>query len=530
MDHSVIYLTSIIVYLLGLGGIAVFMAFRVKNREDFAVAGRTLSPWVMVLTMLACWIGTGSIVGNAGKTYEVGMAALFLPFGAFIGMILLAFIARRTRDLPASSVPEIIGDRFGPIARNLAVTALVIAYLVIVSYQFNAGGAVIQAITSVPAEVTEQDDAAEQDGAAEQDDATEQEGATGDEAEAGAPQSRTIISDRTATLIAAIAIISFASLAGLMSLAYQDVITGLIITGTMIAACVIYWFKAGGWSGMEASFANMEGHEQHMQMFGVLSPVDLINFLMPAMLLVLGDANQYQRIFASRNSRGAGTAVTVLIFVALLVELLIIATAWIASSMMDDAEQGRYVLIYAARNFLPLPLGCLFMVTVVGIIVSTANSFLLVPATTFTKDVWYRFFPEKKGAENAEEKAVWVNRFMVIAFGVVAYGVSLLFAESETVFEKALYAFTIYGASITPTLLAAILWPRATKAGAITSIASGAVISLLWSEMGDLREKLPGGLADLDAVLPATVVSVGSLIIISLLTSNGTPSPKDEGE
>ena len=39
--------------------------------------------------MLAVWIGTGSIVGNAGKTYEVGMAALFLPLGTFVGMILL---------------------------------------------------------------------------------------------------------------------------------------------------------------------------------------------------------------------------------------------------------------------------------------------------------------------------------------------------------------------------------------------------------------------------------------------------------
>ena len=81
-------------------------------------AGRSLSPWVMVATMLAVWIGTGSIVGNAEQTYETGMAALILPIGTFVGMILLSLIASRARDIEANSVPEIIERRFGHVARN----------------------------------------------------------------------------------------------------------------------------------------------------------------------------------------------------------------------------------------------------------------------------------------------------------------------------------------------------------------------------------------------------------------------------
>jgi Na+/proline symporter len=44
------------------------------------------------------------------------------------------------------TVPEIIGSRFGDTAMILSVVALLTAYLVIVSYQFNAGGAVIYTI------------------------------------------------------------------------------------------------------------------------------------------------------------------------------------------------------------------------------------------------------------------------------------------------------------------------------------------------------------------------------------------------
>src|SRR4030042_2649598 len=103
------YLIAIFIYLFILTGIGIYKSRQVKTQEDFTVAGRTLSPWIMVCTMLAVWIGTGSIVGNAGKTYEVGMAAFFLPMGTFVGMILLSFIATRAPNIDALSVPEIIG-------------------------------------------------------------------------------------------------------------------------------------------------------------------------------------------------------------------------------------------------------------------------------------------------------------------------------------------------------------------------------------------------------------------------------------
>ena len=74
-----VYLVCIIAYLMLLGGIALWKTGDVQTQSDFAVAGRSLSPWMMVCTMLAVWVGTGSIVGNAEQTYESGMAAMLLP-------------------------------------------------------------------------------------------------------------------------------------------------------------------------------------------------------------------------------------------------------------------------------------------------------------------------------------------------------------------------------------------------------------------------------------------------------------------
>ena len=469
-----VYLGAIFVYLFILVGIAVYKSRQVKTQDDFAVAGRSLSPWIVVLTMLAVWIGTGSIVGNAGKTAEIGVAATLLPIGSFCGMIILALIATKARNVKVTSVPELIGRRFGQTARVLGVIALILAYMVIVSYQFMAGGFVLEVIT---------------DGK---------------------------LSSGWATVIAAIFIIIFTVMAGLLSLAYTDIITGSIIIGALVIALPVLLFKAGGISGMSEAFAAI-GKSGHMKVGGVYSVFDIINFFLPVFLLVMGDANQYQRIFASKSAKGAKQAVTVLIFVSFVIEILIILCAWIASSMTPEAESGKYILIYAAKHFMPLALGMIFLICVVGIIISTANSFLLVPATTFVKDVYLNFI--NKNIDEKDKKVVFISRVTVVIFGVIALGVAFVFKQSTTVFERALYAYTIYGASITPVVVAALFWKRATKAGAVTSILAGTIITLLWGEV--LRDVLAKGIpiiAELDAVLPAIFTSCLALLVVSLAT------------
>jgi len=584
-----IYFISVLVYLLILTGIGVWKSRQIKNQEDFAVAGRTLTPWIMVCTMLAVWIGTGSIVGMAEQAYDTGMAVLILPISVFFGMILLSLIAAKARSIEASSVPEIIGARFGHVARALAVISLVMAYMVIVSYQFNAGGAVLEVITGnkKPIAIKANDVLTwdqirrgrvlftpEQDfrgnvsitlnGGSGQswsgtdvtftidvvppEDIVVAKSAVKDVNNSVAikennyakiiivPETKAadlyrvsslpgngsldlvepILTAKKATVIAAVFIIAYTMLAGLMSLAYADILTGIIITVSMLIAFPLYWFKAGGWSGMEASFAAMGDKPLHMQFWGVYSKTELVNYILPVFLLLLGDANQYQRIFASRDAKGARSAVTTMIFVAVAIELLIIASAWVAASMTPDPQNGKYILLYAARHYMPLPLGCLFMVTVVAIIISTADSFLLVPATTFMKDVYLNFI----NPNASERKTVFLSRVLVMFFGVIAWIVSLMFAESTGFFQKALYAYTIYGSAITPSLVAAIVWKGATKAGAVASILSGIIVTLVWGEAAFIKNSLPSDIAELDAVLPAITISVLCLIVVSLLTGN----------
>jgi len=472
-----IHLVVILLYLFTLIGIGLYKAKKIKTQSDFAVAGRSLTPWILVGTMLATWMGTGSILGNAGKTYDTGMAALILPLGSIIGIILLTKIAGKVRSFEKFTVPEILGDRYGSSARLLSVIALVIAYMVIVSYQYNAGGAVLKTILT---------DA----------------------------NGNSLISVEMGTIIAAIFIIAYTMLAGLVSVAYTDVANGIIILFSFIIAIPIFLAEAGGLSGMAASFDAM-GKPDHMNFWGVYSTMDIINFCLPPFLLIMGDANMYQRFFASKDAEGAKFATKILIFAVALAELMIIASAWIVSSMIPDAEVGKYVLIYAAHKFLPTFLGAIMMTTIVGIIISTADSYLLVPATTLMRDIYLNYINP-----NADEKKiVFLSRVLVLILGIVAYIVSLGFAKSAGFFERALYAYTIYGAAITPSLVAALFWKGATKQGAIASILTGTVTTLLWKEAGFIRNIIPANIYNnMDEVLPAITLSVVSLVVVSLLT------------
>ena len=469
-------MTSIVsIYLITLLGLGAWKALRVKTHEDFALAGRNLPPWILVGTMLATWIGTGSILGNAGKAYEIGFAALILPVGGVLGILLLTRIAGKIRNMDTYTVPEIIFNRFGQGARNWTVVALVLAYLVIVSYQYNAGGAVLQTIFI---------------------DASGQ----------------VRMSLETATAIAALFIVLYTVLAGLISVVYTDVGNGIIMTVVLVIAFPLLWVKAGGWSGMESAFI-LQGNPEKFVFFGRFSAMQLVNYILPPFLLVLGDANMYQRFSAARSSAGITRATIVLVLAVLLIEILIIATAVVSASLVPDAANGRHILVHVAATQLPALLGGLFFATIIGIIISTADSYLLVPATTLMRDIYLTYI---NPAAN-EKRIVFYSRLLVIVLGFVAWLLSRGFASSPGFFERALYAYTIYGAAITPSLLAALFWPAATARGALYSIVAGVTTTILWQESPVFEWLLGAEIAtNLDAVLPAVVLSLIFLYLGSL--------------
>ena len=170
---------------------------------------------------------------------------------------------------------------------------------------------------------------------------------------------------------------------------------------------------------------------------------------------------------------------------------------------------------------LPAFLGLILVSTMMAIIVSTADSFLLIPATNLTRDVYVKYI--EKEAE--EKKILLISRILVLLLGLISY---LLVSEFKTVLSAAFTAYNIYGTSITPSLLAAFLWKRATKEGAVASILAGTTATIIWTYF------LPSwsGYDSLNSFFkemtyPATGLSIFALISVSLLTKAPTNETLD---
>ncbi len=117
-------LIAIVGFLVALTALGAWYARRVRTAEDFALAGRSLGTPVLVGTLVATWTGTGSLFGNAEFAVRHGVSAFLLPVASGVGIVALAFLAPRARALPAQTVPQILGIRFGVVAQRLAAITL----------------------------------------------------------------------------------------------------------------------------------------------------------------------------------------------------------------------------------------------------------------------------------------------------------------------------------------------------------------------------------------------------------------------
>jgi Na+/proline symporter len=147
-------------------------------------------------------------------------------------------------------------------------------------------------------------------------------------------------------------------------------------------------------------------------------------------------------------------------------------------------------------------------------VISTANNYLFSPATNLINDVYTRFIRPDASQKNV----LLVSRFLVVALGIWALvqGIKL-----TSVLAKAMYAYTIYSAAITPVVMAAFFWRRATREGAVACLLSGTVITVAWDAA---KTHLPKVIGERDAIFPALIVSVLALVLVSL----ATPKPNRE--
>jgi sodium/proline symporter len=170
---------------------------------------------------------------------------------------------------------------------------------------------------------------------------------------------------------------------------------------------------------------------------------------------------------------------------------------------------------------LPL-LGGFFLCGILAAIMSTADSQLLVTASSLTSDI-YKGSINKK-ASNAH--LMWFSRGAVVAVALVAYFMAL--DRTSSIMGLVSNAWSGFGSAFGALILLSLYWRRVNRAGAAAGVISGGLTVIIWdyipffeAEGGRLTL---GGETGLYSLVPGFFLSLAFAVVVSLLTK--APSQK----
>ena len=391
---SYLYAIVLAVIVVVLLAVAIQRSSTVKTKADYLVAGRSLPAVVLVLTLLTSWIGAGSLFAGAENAYKNGFAALWQPAGGWLGLLLIYFVAPRARKFAQFTLPDLLEVRYNQTARVMGTIAILFAFTAITSYQFRGGGDVLHLI--FPDTVT--------------------------------PELGTF-------LIAGFVIVTTA-MAGMSSVAYMDVAIGSLVTVICLIAAPYLFLQAGGWAGLHqalpAQYFQVLGNYRLGPDHDVL-PVSMglvraMEFLVPTLLLMLGNQVMYQKFFSARSERDARLSVVGWTVGTLVLETLIVAIAVFGRALFPTGEAAlhpREIIPYTARHGPPAVLGAVLLGAVFAKVISTASNYLFSPATNLVNDIFVRYL--SPGASN--KRVLIVSRLAVVLLGCWAL-YQAVYAES----------------------------------------------------------------------------------------------------
>ncbi|MDH4072658.1 MAG: sodium:solute symporter family protein, partial [Gammaproteobacteria bacterium] len=435
--------------------------------------------------------GSGSLFGTAGLTFRTGISELWFSSGAWVGILVVYLIAARVRRIARYTLTDLLEKRYSQLAKVLGTITIIIAYMIIAGYQFKGGGRFIAILS---------------------------EGA---------------ISPETGMIIAAVLIIGFTVLAGMVSIVSIDIFNGSIM---LLAMIVTLPFAVMGHGGIDAVLTTIRENEpSHLSAMGGHDMVWVLGIALPTFLLLMSESSMYQKFSSADSAQNARRAVMGMFVGVVVVETLMMLIALVGFAIyaddprffMTDGSVNRAmaeeIILRIGFEQMPVIVGSLLLAAGAAIIISTGNTFLMVTSTNVTRDIFQAFFYRNA----TSSQIVWLQRGCIVGIGVLAY---LMMSQFETILEMALMSYTMIGASLAPPLLAAFFWKRVTRIAGVLSIAAGmltvmtiAVLNAMYKDSGTslLGISFP---MDTDYIaIPAVIVSVTTLIVASLLT----PAPPE---
>lgn len=456
----------LIAYMAALVIIGLISARNVKGEGAYLVADRRLGAGVLGATLPATQLSAGTAIGTVGFIAFYGYFYDWFWIALWAGwMISLLFVAPRMyefgRTHDGMTIPDILGARFGNALRFIAAIALIGAFLLLFSAEYEGAATVFKLVFGF-----------------------------------GYTQ---------AVLISAAVIAVYSLLGGLFSVARNDVLQMAVFIVGYVAAAIYAMHAVGGFSGLEHKLSAAD--PQLLKPFGnnLMSAGTLVGLALGTMVTFIAYPLDAMKFYsASRRSvllRAIWIGIGLQVVVAAALAFIGAAGRAMIPKMTAASMDGTAP--YVALHAMPPVLGGLLMAAVLGAVMAVSSSIVMIVSAAFSRDL----LPFVLRRQFADRSRLLLER--VVSAIVVVVGIVLALNPIGPVGTIIIIVQQFMASTFAVVLIAGLNWRRATTAGAITSMLAGFAGVLIWYALGD-----PFGLAPVYLGLPLALVG---MVGVSLL-------------
>ena len=467
-------LAIIVGYLFLVVGLGFRLSRKVKSAEDYFLAGRSLTWWVIGLSIIGTNIGTNSYIGASGNAYSIGIAqANFEWIGAIPAMIIcsLVFIPLYWKA-KVYSIPEYLGKRY---SQSVRLIAALIACIVAV---FAIGvGMWALALTL--------------------------------ETYIGWPIWLGILVSGT--------VVGFYSISG--GLAAVAITDSLQVCIMFLCGLIVVYLGLDNLDGWE-NFANelTREHPTHLQAY---LPADHDGYPWPGVILGLGFVLSpaywigsqaiLQRTLGAKSQWDASASMMFAAFAKTLVPLLIVFPGILALVMKANIDYPDMALPWVIKNVLPAGVSGLMFVAIIAALQSTIDSGINSTSLMITRDI--RHVLTKNNDTRDDLK---IGRYLTLIILVGAMIIAPSIGKLGGIFTFMQTVLSLFQGPMLALLLLGALTRRATPTAGLWTLITGVPLA------GILL------LFDMNMLYVAFVSFCYSLILLWAVSGRTKPLEADE--
>ena len=462
MNHSGITVLDLCIvgaYLISMIAIGVYFVRKIKNTNDYYVADRSFGPLILMATVCATIIGGSGLMGRAGKAYSGGFMAIMTALPYLLGMFIFSGISGRISDVGfkhnITSIPELFERRFGRTAKLILAALIAFTMMGTVASQVRAAGTIINLLG----------------------------GEIGLSYEIGA-------------LIACVVFMLYTATSGLFGVVYTDVLQFyMLLLFVYILIPVSSLMSVGGWSSFKM---NLDPALVKPYINGSILG-DIVTYL----VFTMAGAEMWQRAFAAKDRSSAKKGMFLGTSVYGVTIILVYFMGIIGHQVLGEGITNTDSVVPSlAIRVLPAGLTGLALAGLLSVIMSTADSYLLVSVQTCVHDIGKTINPNL-----TEKKEIIYSRVFSI---ILPLGALVIALYIQNAYDILMFSWSFYAAACGLPCFAALFWKKATTAGIVSGMVAGFVVCVGWKLAG-----LPFGLG---AAVPGAIACAVFLFCVSLAT------------